>query len=186
MQYKPKLNYDPSPDLPGIPNEIYQHHLSLYDGYIRRFNQCQEDLLSSSGVSTYGLLKQRNVEYSGARLHEIYFDQMTRVMDTVPGALFARSASQFFGGIESWRRDFIKMCHTPGPGWAVCYATSMGLINSHISGHDVGTFANGKIIFVVDLWEHAYECYTSKMSYIQSVMSNTDWNVVEMRMEGTI
>lgn len=183
MQLKTPIPFNPEPDLVGIPNAVMSHHVSLYRGYVTRLNHCKEDLQSAVGVARSGLMAQCNTEYDGARWHEYFFEQLTPGGSRPSGDLFARSVAHSFGSVDGWRRDFYATCDTPGPGWAVVYyAEDLGCINAHVKMHSQGVLAGAIPLLVIDLWEHAYECYAHKMQYVNDVMANIDWSVVESRM----
>jgi Fe-Mn family superoxide dismutase len=183
MQLKTAIPFNPEPGLAGIPNSVMGHHVGLYQGYVTRFNHCQEELQSAAGVVKSGLLGQRNTEYDGARLHEYFFEQLIPGGSPPTSDFFMQLAASSYGTFDGWQRDFYSVCDTPGPGWAITYYTEdLGCINAHIKMHSQGVMVGACPILVVDLWEHAYECYTHKMQYINDVMANMDWSVIERRM----
>lgn len=183
MKLKPVHPFPNDQNLHGIPNGVLNNHLDLYRGYVRGFNQAQEDLLGASGVARSALLKQRNVDFDGAALHEIYFSQLIPGGSPPQSTAFLDLAAESYGSHEAWQRDFVQVCHVPGPGWAATYlCPQMGLVNGHIEGHSKGIMAGCRIVMIVDLWEHAYECYTQKMDYVHDVFSNMNWNVIESRL----
>lgn len=183
MQLKTPVPFNPKPDLVGIPNSVVSHHVGLYRGYVTRFNQCQEELQSAVGVARSGLLTQRNTEYDGARWHEYFFEQLTPGGSPPTSDFFMQIAASSYGSFSEWQRDFYSTCDTPGPGWAISYITEdLGLINAHVKMHSQGVLAGAQPAVVIDLWEHAFECYTHKMQYVNDVMANLNWPVIEARL----
>ena len=55
----------------------------------------------------------------------------------------------------------------------------------HIKGHSDGVLVGAHPLLIVDLWEHAYECYATKMEYVQALLANIDWNVIDIRVAET-
>ncbi len=183
MDRKQTLSFAGAWNLHGIPNDSVKRHLELYQGYVTRFNHVREDLLSASGEAKSGLLGEMNINYDGARLHEYYFEQF------VPGGVSSRSnafwaeAERCYGTLDEWRRSLYSICHTPGPGWAITYyVPELGCVNAHVRNHSDGVLAGGCPLLVIDLWEHAYYCWTNKMAYVGDVLANIDWNIVDHRL----
>ena len=186
MQTKQPIAFNPSPGLIGIPDSNIQKHLGLYHGYVKRFNHCREDMPAASACAKYGLRSQVSYEYDGARLHELYFSQLISGGRASKNNAFWMFVEQAFGSVEAWQRDLIDICHTPGPGWAITYYVPyVGGMNGHIKGHSDGVLIGAHPLLIVDLWEHAYECYATKMEYVQALLANIDWNVIDIRVADT-
>src|SRR5262245_38539950 len=83
MIYQAK-NHDHLFGTPGFSDEALKSHFTLYEGYVKNANKLLEDLdgLLKDGKSAspeYAELKRRfGWEYNGIRLHELYFENMTK------------------------------------------------------------------------------------------------------------
>jgi Fe-Mn family superoxide dismutase len=58
------------------------------------------------------------------------------------------------------------------------------IFNTWIDLHHLAVPAAAQVIFVVDLWEHAYLldfAPSDRGKYVECILSNTDWSVVDKR-----
>ena len=91
-----------------------------------------------------------------------------------------------FGGIDGWLADVKTMGETRGSGWVVTFwDPAIGLLtNTWIDLHHLAVPVGQRVVFVLDLWEHAYWTdYGAKGrgKYIDGMLLDTDWGVVERR-----
>jgi len=75
-----------------------------------------------------------------------------------------------------------------GVGWAICYLDpSNGLVSNHwIELHETGNVAGFVPLLVMDVWEHAFLLDykpADRPKYIESFLTNVDWDAVEKRLE---
>ena len=75
-----------------------------------------------------------------------------------------------------------------GVGWAICYQNPQnGRLSNHwVSLHEFANVAGFRPVVVMDVWEHAYllDFQPSKRGeYIESFLSNVNWDVVATRLE---
>jgi len=168
-----------------------QMHFKLYEGYVKNANEllAKLALLSEEGKAysyEYGALKRRvGWEWDGMRLHELYFDNLggTGAVDnTLP--LIAVLIAQF-GSYEGWKKDFVATGLMRGIGWAILYYDPMQkrLVNCWINEHDLGHLADGKLLLIMDVFEHAYmpQYGLNRAQYIDAFFSNINWDVVSSR-----
>src|SRR5687768_17536481 len=79
MTYEAK-NYDRLLGTKGFSETLLKNHFTLYQGYVTNTNKLV-DLLAKAekGTPQYGEMKRRfGWEWCGMRLHELYFDNMTK------------------------------------------------------------------------------------------------------------
>jgi superoxide dismutase, Fe-Mn family len=68
----------------GFSRELLTNHFTLYEGYVKNTNLLAETLLSlvkrgDTGIPEYAELHRRfGWEFNGMRLHEYYFENMTK------------------------------------------------------------------------------------------------------------
>lgn len=175
----------------GFSRKALEMHLSLYEGYVKNTNLLLE-LLDSMRQNEYfsvqySELKRRLMwEYDGMRLHEEYFSNLggSGIPPESDHPLI-EAIERHFDSYESWKEDFIATGMMRGIGWVVLYQDPITnrLVNAWIGEHDLGHLAGGKILLIMDVWEHAYlvDYGTDRRQYIDAFFRNIDWNIVEQR-----
>jgi Fe-Mn family superoxide dismutase len=191
MTYEPK-NYEALLGTAGFSDQILKNHFTLYQGYVTNFNKLNDILVAIEkdgkfGTPEYAELNRRlGWEWNGMRLHEYYFDNMTKTAVT-PGKIFHDCVAKEFGSFDTWVKDFKSMGAMRGIGWVVLYLDEQTdrVFNVWINEHDVGHFAGCKPLLVMDVFEHAFilDYGTKRADYIEAFMKAIDWNVVEKRIK---
>jgi superoxide dismutase, Fe-Mn family len=197
--YAPMKTYAPKKwdlgGLQGISDATLEMHFGLYEGYVKNANTINEKLAAirsagdpSGADPAYAeLVRRLAFECNGIRLHEYYFDNMTKS----PGELRAGSLydklGEAYGGFEKWKADFSAVGAMRGVGWAIAYLdTENGQITNHwISDHENGHLAGFVPIVVLDVWEHAFiKDYkpAERGKYIEAFFANLDWKACESRL----
>ena len=181
--------------LQGISDDTLQIHFGLYEGYVKNTNLLNERLgelrAAGKGVGAdpaYAeLVRRMGWEYNGMRLHEYYFDNMTKSPKELIAGKLHTALGEAYGGFDNWKKDFAAVGAMRGIGWAIAYYdTSNGQITNHwITEHEIGHPAGFVPIVVLDVWEHAYfRDYkpAERPKYIEAFLANTDWSVCEKRL----
>jgi Fe-Mn family superoxide dismutase len=191
MAFEPK-NYDRLLGTAGFSDQLLKNHFTLYQGYVTNVNKLAADLASSAtqgwiGTPGYAEMKRRfGWEFDGMRLHELYFDNLTKD-STKPDSKSSlhKKLEVNFGSFENWEKDFRATGAMRGIGWAVLYfdKESDRLFNVWINEHDTGHFAGCTPILVMDVFEHAFmlDYGTKRADYIEAFMKAINWPVVEAR-----
>lgn len=181
--------------LQGISDETLQIHFGLYEGYVKNTNTLNERLAEmratgkNSGADPAFAEVQRRLgwEYDGMRLHEYYFDNLTKnTASPSSGKLYDRFGESF-GGFDAWKKDFTACGAMRGIGWAIAYQdpTNGAILNTWVGDHNVGNLAGSTPIVVMDVWEHAwFRDYkpSDKGKYIEAFLANVDWKACEARL----
>lgn len=182
-------------DVKGLSQAALNLHLDLYHGYVEQVNallevlQPQEAPSQTPALTREAAVRRFPFEYNGMVLHELFFEQLSGVKGRPPherGPL-GEAVGHAFGGFDGWRKDFEKLAATRGVGWVMTVREKSGgtLYNTWIDEHQWGTTAGTDVIFLLDVWEHAYLLDFSpkqRSDYLQAVFDNVDWSVVESRM----
>lgn len=187
------------PGLQGLSQAAMKTHLELYAGYVKEANEISRVLSDTSSYSAVteavhareSLARRLAFELSGVRLHELFFEQLDAERDSAsPGhdTGFMDCLAACFGGFNNWVEDIKLLGKTRGPGWVASYwDQGTGRIsNLWIDLHQLAVPAAQRVVFVLDLWEHAYwDDYGAKgrPSYIADVLRQCDWTVVDQRMD---
>jgi superoxide dismutase, Fe-Mn family len=181
--------------LQGISDETLQIHFGLYEGYVKNTNTLNERIadLRSGGKNTGSdpayaeLVRRLGWEFNGMRLHEYYFDNLTKnPKSPTSGRLYDLAGAQY-GSFDDWKKDFAAIGAMRGVGWAIAFhdATANQLVNVWIGDHNINELAGCDPIVVMDLWEHAYlRDYkpADKGKYIEAFLAHVDWSVCQSRL----
>jgi superoxide dismutase, Fe-Mn family len=181
----------------GLSPATLATHLELYRGYLAQTNELVGALADpavrrEAGTVTRpreALSRRMSFELNGVKLHEWYFEQLAgqsgaRAPDS--SSVAAEAMDVGFGGFEGWRADVEALATTRGIGWVVA-AWDRGagqLVNLWADLHQLHLPAGHEIVFVLDLWEHAYWNDfgpKGRGDYSKFVLASTDWQVVEAR-----
>jgi Fe-Mn family superoxide dismutase len=178
--------------LPGLSKEMLGEHLTLYKGYVTRCNALLSDLLGAERAgqatpSVQELRRRMGFEFSGMRLHELYFACL-RDKAPAPGPThpLQLAISAEWGSFEAWWAAFKATATMPGIGWAALVKDPLSgrLMNAWFQDHENGIPVGTVPILVVDVWEHAYvKDYgvTARAKYVDAIRPLVDWGVVENR-----
>lgn len=193
MIYQPK-NFEHLIGTQGFSEQLLRNHFTLYQGYVSNTNKLYESLLQMQkdgkiGTPEFAELKRRfGWEFNGMRLHEYYFENMTKTKSEIDkgGKLYAKLQNDF-GSFENWQKDFKATGTIRGIGWVVLYYDqfSKRLFNTWINEHDVGHLAGCPIIVIMDVFEHAFmiDYGLKKADYIEVFFNAINWEVVQKRYE---
>jgi Fe-Mn family superoxide dismutase len=179
--------------LEGLSEALLRTHFELYQGYVKNANKILDELdelrkADALGTCRYAELKRRFPwEYDSIRLHELYFDNLSRrPVPLDPASTLHRRLSDDFGSVDSWRKDFRATGAIRGVGWAVLYLDALRnrLFNAWIEQHHEGHFAGCVPILVMDVFEHAYtlDYGVKKADYIEVLLRNIHWDAVTARL----
>lgn len=193
MVYEPK-NFDKLIGMEGFSEQLLKNHFTLYQGYVTNTNKLQETLKAmlkegKTGTLEYAELKRRfGWEFNGMRLHEQYFQNMTKNgKKTNSHSELHKKIVEDFGSYEEWEKDLKATGTMRGIGWVVMYYDREGnkLFNTWINEHDMGHLAGAEIILVMDVFEHAYmiDYGLKKADYITSFFKVINWETAENRFE---
>ena len=173
--------------LPGFSDIMLTNHFTLYQGYVKNTNLLTEKLKGmedQSSPEASELERRFGWEWNGMRMHELYFENMSKEKTGI-GSVTKEKIEKVYGGYEKWVECFKAKGMMRGIGWVVLFEdpTNGKLFTTWVREHEQGIPANGKILLVMDCWEHAYmtDYGIKKADYIQSFIQAIDWNVVEKR-----
>ncbi len=193
--YTPK-NYDRLLGTPGFSDALLKNHFTLYQGYVKNTNALAETLAGAvkegkTSTAEYAELKRRfGWEFNGMRLHELYFENMTKSGASLTAAShnLAHALDAQFGSYEVWQKDFVSVGAMRGIGWVILYhdQESGRFFNVWVNEHESGHLAGATPLLVMDVFEHAYvlDYGIKKMDYVEAFLKAIDWRVVSQRFKG--
>lgn len=192
MTYTAK-NYEHLLGMDGFSEQLLRNHFTLYQGYVANTNKLAEALAElakagKAGTPEYAELKRRfGWEFNGMRLHELYFENLTRTPKPLDSdSRLARLLREHYGSVEAWREEFKASGLMRGIGWVVLYRDPITdrLWNTWINEHDLGHLAGCTPLLIMDVFEHAYmlDYGLKKADYIEAFFHNLDWEVVAARL----
>lgn len=174
--------------LSGFSDTMLNNHFTLYQGYVKNTNLLLEKIEKATdqlSPETNELERRFGWEWNGMRMHELYFENMTKEKTLLSTAL-KEKIEKVYGSYEQWLACFKAKGMMRGIGWVVLFEdkTNGELFTTWVREHEQGIPANGNIILVMDCWEHAYmtDYGIKKADYIEAFLQSIDWNVVEKRL----
>jgi Fe-Mn family superoxide dismutase len=193
MEYISK-NFDELLGANGLSDQLLKNHFTLYQGYVTNTNKVINKLNSllkegSTGTPEYAELKRRfGWEWNGMRLHENYFDNLSKVGNSIDTtSALANTIVTNFGSIEDWEKDFKSTGMLRGIGWVALYQDpeSKQLFNTWINEHEIGHISGGSLLLIMDVFEHAFmiDYGLKRAEYIEVFFNNIDWKVVSNRFK---
>ena len=174
--------------LEGFSDVMLNNHFTLYGGYVKQTNGLAEKLPTlPKGTPEYNELSRRfGWEFNGMRLHELYFENMSKTPGTFdPESELAICMTKSFGEAKLCGEDFTKRASLRGIGWVVSYydAQADRIFNVWIDEHGTNHLTGCTPLVVMDMWEHAFmtDYGLDKAGYIDAFKKGIDWDVVNKR-----
>ena len=179
----------------GFSDKLLTDHFKLYEGYVKNTNLVIEKikaLLKAGDQPTpeFAELNRRfGWEFNGMRLHELYFGNMTKAPKALdPKSAVAKALSDGFGSVDAFEQAFKSTGKARGIGWTVLYQDpkEKAIYPVWINEHDVGHIAEGKILLIMDVFEHAFitDYAMNRPAYIDAFFKVIDWDEIGKRLAG--
>jgi len=190
--YYESLDFSEILGVEGLSDELLENHFKLYRGYVEKTNEILSLLDEYAGsdeakkIQFVEARRRLGWELNGMRLHEYYFENMTKkpVEFNKESDLYKQIEADF-GSFEDWKKDFQAAGMMRGVGWAILYYDlEYGrLLNMWIGEHNSNHLAGGVPLLIMDVWEHAYmvDYGLKKDAYIDAFMKAIDWEMVLAR-----
>jgi Fe-Mn family superoxide dismutase len=182
--------------LQGISDATLEMHFGLYEGYVKNTNTLIEQTAeirqrgegAGSNPKFAELVRRMGWEFNGMRLHEYYFDNLTKNPTQLKSGRLYDLLGSSYGDLETWRKDFFAVGGMRGVGWAIAFydPSSHQITNHWIEQHHNGNLAGFIPVVVMDCWEHAFiKDYkpSERGKYIEAFYANLDWHACEARLE---
>jgi superoxide dismutase, Fe-Mn family len=196
-----RIAYTPRPlpysadSIPGLSERLLtSHHANNYSGAVNRIGAIQTqferlDLATAPGFQLSGLKREELIAVNSMIIHELYFGGLGK--PKAPGAALGAQIEQDFGSYSAWRAEFIALGKAlgGGSGWVfLIYSPRAGRLINQIAYDHTMTLADGQILMVLDMYEHAYHMdYGARAgAYVDAlVMGALDWTQAD-RLFGAV
>ncbi len=193
MEYQTQ-NFNHLIGTPGFSDELLKNHFKLYEGYVANTNKVM-GLIKTLSIARkhdtpeFSELKRRlGWEFNGMRLHELYFENLTKESQEPNADLpIVQNLIETYGDFGNWERYFKATGSLRGIGWAVMYWDSIGqrTLSMWINEHDIGHPAGCTPLLVMDVFEHAFltDYGLKRTDYIDAFMKAIYWEEINRRFE---
>ena len=185
-------NYENLLGIESFSDEALKLHFTLYEGYVKNVNSILEKLrggiIEKGSIEASELRRRISWEYNGMKLHEIYFESLSKAPNKINHeSKLAKKIDQSYGSFENFT-EMVKSTGTArGIGWVALLKEedTDNIFTVWFEEHDTGVFANSRVIFCMDLLEHAFilDFGAKKLDYINAFLEKIDWKVCEERFE---
>ena len=177
----------------GISEHQLREHYKLYEGYVSKVNELDAmDKLSDcfkDANATFSCMRSvklgETFALNGVLLHQLYFENITNsISGGSPNAKMTKLINSQWGNKDNFLK-YIKNACLSVRGWVVvcvdCLTKALRVIG--LDAHDVGSIWCANPLIVIDVYEHAYfmDFGTNRGSYVDTVFSNLNWNIINGR-----
>lgn len=183
--------------LDGFSDALLTNHFTLYEGYVnntntllKKMNDIRVERLNgddSKKEESAEFHRRYSWEYNGMRLHELYFENLTKEKTELDlESDLGRKVVERFGSYDAFLHNFTKNVGMfRGIGWVafVKREDTVGII--WINEHNEGLLADSKILLIMDVFEHAFmlDYGIKRADYIESFFKAIDWKKVSERYD---
>jgi len=176
--------------LEGFNADLLEEHLKLYEGYVKKYQEINEKLVSVERVGNYSfaehseLIRRRSIAWNGTRLHELYFEALTPGGSEL-GEKLKGGLEHNFESVEAWKED-LKACASATPGWVLLVENVDDGVLQHyvVYEHQNNYPAEVRVLLALDCWEHAFakQYGTNKGAYLEAYFKNVNLKKAESRL----
>jgi superoxide dismutase, Fe-Mn family len=183
-------------ELDGISKQTMEDHYKLYEGYIKKTNECRKklnefDYSQIEGNQVYSDLRAVSVDYTFALLgyknHDLYFGHLGGDGGD-PDDRFAELVEEEFNGLGKWF-DAVKKAASAARGWVmVGYDLNDGSVFNYIMDtQNLWAVYNMVPVLALDVYEHAYArdfgaTPDGRKQYVEAFFRNVDWDHVNRQL----
>jgi superoxide dismutase, Fe-Mn family len=185
-------------DLDGISRKTMEDHYKLYQGYVKKTNECRGilkefDYGEIEGNQVYSPLRAVSVDYTFALLgfknHDLYFGHLGGEGGADPqGKIADKLESEYPGGVEMWKQA-VRKAAKAARGWVMLgYDLNDGSVFNYIlDTQNLWAVYNMVPILAIDVYEHAYvgdfgATPDGRGEYVEAFFRNLDWDHVNRQL----
>lgn len=184
-------------DLDGISRQTMEDHYKLYEGYVKKTNECRKllnefDYSEIEGNQVYSDLRAVSVDYTFALLgfknHDLYFGHLGGNGGEPTGRFAELIDDEFNGGLQEWDQA-VRKATSAARGWVmVGYDLNDGsLFNYIMDTQNLWAVYNMVPVLAIDVYEHAYvrdfgATPDGRKKYVDAFFRNLDWDHVNRQL----
>ena len=162
-------------NLKSLSKQAVDYHLKLYDGYIKKLNEIQDeyktinlDTANHNYSHHRSLLVEKAYNYNAVVFHEMFFENL----------------------FDTYIRDLNATVRSSRTGWAVTgyNHTDDTIQNYAIDSHYISVPIKITPILVIDTWEHSFmpDYGIDKAGYFEHIIPEINWIIVKDRLQKAI
>jgi Fe-Mn family superoxide dismutase len=183
--------------LDGISKQTMDDHYKLYEGYVKKTNECRKRLnefeySEIEGNQVYSDLRAVSIDYTFALLgfknHDLYFGHLGGDGGEPTGRFAELIEGEFNGGVDEWKHAVSKAA-SAARGWVmVGYDLNDGsLFNYIMDTQNLWAVYNMVPVLALDVYEHAYvrdfgATPDGRKQYVEAFLRNIDWDHVNRQV----
>jgi superoxide dismutase, Fe-Mn family len=184
-------------ELDGISKETMEEHYKLYEGYVKKTNECRKllndfDYSEIEGNQVYSQLRAVSIDYTFALLgfknHDLYFGHLGGGGGEPSGRFAELVDGEFHGGLSEWEQA-VRKAASAARGWVmVGYDLNDGsLFNYIMDTQNLWAVYNMVPVLALDVYEHAYArdfgaTPEGRKKYVDAFFRNLDWDHVNRQL----
>ena len=185
-------------ELDGISKQTMEDHYKLYEGYVKKTNECRKrlkdfDYSEIEGNQVFSDLRAVSVDYTFALLgfknHELYFGHLGGDGGEPQGRFAELIEGEYPGGAGVWQ-EAVRKAASAARGWVmVGYDLNDGsLFNYIMDTQNLWAVYNMVPVLAIDVYEHAYArdfgaTPPGRKDYVEAFFNNLDWDHVNRQLE---
>jgi len=185
-------------ELDGISKQTMEDHYKLYEGYVKKTNECRKileefDYGEIEGNQVYSPLRAVSVDYTFALLgfknHDLYFGHLGGDGGEPNGRFAEKVDAEYPGGLEMWQKA-VRKAAKAARGWVmVGFDLNDGSIFNYIMDtQNLWAVYNMVPVLAIDVYEHAYArdfgaTPDGRGDYVEAFFRNLDWDHVNRQLE---
>jgi len=187
----PDLPYGYGALEPWCPAETLElHHRKHHQAYVDGANSAADALLDadlSDKVHVAGLQAALTFNLSGHMLHSLFWENLSPESSRPEGQLLA-SIEETWGSSERLIELLTASAGAiRGSGWSALTWDPLAqrIQVAAIHDHQSDQIANGSVLAVIDVWEHAYYLAyrNDRASWVSAACEHLDWERIAGRFE---
>jgi len=174
------------------------HHGKHHNAYVTNLNAALEKHPELQSKSVEDLLKGINSVPEGIRTavrnnggghanHTMFWQIMAPHAGGAPTGPIADGINAAFGGFDKFKDEFKKAALGRfGSGWAWVIDNGGRLSIESSANQDSPLMENKKIVFGIDVWEHAYylKYQNRRPDYVDAWWNVVNWTEINKRLQG--
>ena len=184
-------------DLDGISRQTMEDHYKLYQGYVKKTNECRQrlkefDYEQIEGNQVFSDLRAVSIDYTFALLgfknHDLYFGHLGGEGGDPQGLFAEKVEAEYPGGLQMWHHA-VRRAASSARGWVmVGYDLNDGSVFNYVMDtQNLWAVYNMVPVLALDVYEHAYArdfgaTPDGRKQYVEAFFRNLDWDHVNRQL----